>query len=49
MNPFMSRFPVERREEWFGSQHYFQELDACIEQKVNAVILEEMLASSSWK
>lgn len=39
MNPFMSRFPVERREEWFGSQHYFQELDACIEQKVNAVIL----------
>ncbi len=39
MNPFMSRFPVESREEWFGSQQYFEELEACIEQKVNTVIL----------
>lgn len=35
----MSRFPVEHREDWFGSQRYFQTLDDCVEQRVNAVIL----------
>lgn len=39
MNPFMSRFPVESREDWFGNQQYFEELDACILQRVNTAIL----------
>lgn len=39
MNPFMSRVPVESREDWFGTQKYFEVLDACIAQRVNTAIL----------
>ena len=39
MNPFMGRAPVESREDWFGSQRYFDELNSCIAQRANTVVL----------
>lgn len=39
MNPFRSRWPIEKRSDWIGDQKIFNELEECIYQRVNAFIL----------
>lgn len=39
MNPFKSRWPIEDRNEWIGSQKIFTDLESCLDQKVNVVIM----------